>query len=764
MAADLDLLYKLIVKDEGKRVLKAHQSALKKLTSEEKKAIKVSNQQKKAAQAQTKAINEQRKAREKQTKALKQNLGRAAATMAVVGVAALALGAKAVQMASNVEEAAQKFDEVFGPAAKRTGDAIDEFAEKAQRSKFALREMAADLGAILEPMLGSKAAASDMSVRLVKLTTDLSSFNNVAESDVLVAIRSGLIGNMEPMLQFGVVLRQSKVNAEVLASGMADTKDEITEAMRVTARFNIILRETSTASGDAERTGSSFANQMRGLEAGIEELVIGIGQELLPVVKDLVAGLLQLINLGKQTNDELVEMTRSEDGFTRALGAGAIILNKSNLLVAAFTENQRKMQMMVNRGELSLDEYNAAVGATAKAAFEGGADIAGMTDAVQLLDERSLSALNATRFLTETFGEEIINAGLVNNELLEMAAAHGDVAAAATLHALAQAEAELAMAATVPTAADLKAREDELKVSQEAAAETARRRAESLESMRKAAANAAIAHDALAESLTKATKVEFASAGIDLLKEKLNAGEIGAFEFEQATRNLMLANGLATEQSFAQADALEKVVGLYANNKISADELTIATALLKDAGIDGEIAMSDLGLSVADYTENADLAKRATQEYDESLGEWVQVSDDAIARGNLLGETYRAIEDDTRNNTLQTADFKDELKQVVGLFSELTSREWIITTRFDVSGEPPTPTTNAQQGFHGVVTGPHQFRIEPGVTERVDITPGGGNTTNNQTTTNTINQTINTSQPIDLGRQSNINQNRSRSF
>ncbi len=764
MAADLDLLYKLIVQDEGKRVLKQHRATLKKLTEQEKKAIKVSGQQKKAAQAQTKAINEQRKAREKQTKALKQNLKQAAATMAIVGVAVLALGAKTVQMASNVEEASQKFDEVFGPAAKRTGDAIDEFAEKAQRSKFALREMAADVGAILEPMLGSKAAASDMSIQLTKLTTDLSSFNNVAESDVMVALRSGLIGNMEPMLQFGVVLRQSKVNAEVLASGMADTKDEITEAMRVTARFNIIMRETSTAQGDAERTSDSFANQMRGLQANIEELAVEIGQQLLPIAKDFIDILNQIFKSGSRANDEIIEATRSTDGFTRALAAGEIVMNGSNRLLIAFTDNQRKMQTMVRRGEMSLDEYNAAVVATAQNALDGGANVEQMSDAIQILDQRSLVAVGASRTLTEVFGEEAINAGLVGTELLEMAAAHGDVEAAATLQALAQAEAELAMAETVPTAAELAQSERDLKVAQSEAAKAGQARANALVAMQKAAISATLAHDSLAASLSEATKTEFAASALSLLKEELNDGTLSTEQYKEASRTLMLANGLATEQSFRQADALEKVVGLFADNKISAEELEIATGLLEDQGIDTEIAMRDLGITVLDEEEATRKAEQATQDFNEILGETVQTGLNAIERGERLSETYKAIEEDTRANTSETAEFKDELKQVVGLFSELTAREWIITTRFETSGEPPTPTTDARHGFHGTVTGPHLFRIEPGVTEQVDISPTGNSTTNNRTTNNTLNQTINTSQAVDLGRDSNINRNKARSF
>jgi hypothetical protein len=45
---------------------------------------------------------------------------------------------------------------------------------------------------------------------------------------------------------------------------------------------------------------------------------------------------------------------------------------------------------------------------------------------------------------------------------------------------------------------------------------------------------------------------------------------------------------------------------------------------------------------------------------------------------------------------------------------------------FTITAEQAALFRGAQHGFHGTVTGPQGFFIEPGKTERVDITPGGG--------------------------------------
>lgn len=215
----------------------------------------------------------------------------AGGTLVAVGKQLLDISTASINVASDVEEAASKFSYVFGPAAEDLGQTLDAFAEDANRSGFALRSMAADVGALTEPILGSKEAAADMSAEVAKLAIDLASFNNVAEADALQALRAGLIGEAEPMRQFGVLLSAAAVDAEVLASGVVNTKNEITDAMRVQARYNLIMEQTATAQGDAIRTSDSYANQQRNLEAAVTDLQVAFGEKLLPVATALAEGL-----------------------------------------------------------------------------------------------------------------------------------------------------------------------------------------------------------------------------------------------------------------------------------------------------------------------------------------------------------------------------------------------------------------------------------------------------------------------------------------
>ena len=210
----------------------------------------------------------------------------ATGALLAIGQQALQLGKASIETASDIEEAASKFSYVFGPAAQGVAGDLDVFAAAANRSQYELKAMAADVGALTENTLGSKEAAGEMAVGITKLAVDLASFNNVAEDDALLALKAGLIGEAEPMRRFGVLLSAAAVEARVMADNVGISKNEITDAMKIQARYNIIMEQTATAQGDAIRTSESYANVSRGAEAATQELYAAIGNLLLPAATE----------------------------------------------------------------------------------------------------------------------------------------------------------------------------------------------------------------------------------------------------------------------------------------------------------------------------------------------------------------------------------------------------------------------------------------------------------------------------------------------
>ena len=205
------------------------------------------------------------------------------------GALALAgVGVASVKMAADAEEAASKFDAVFKGQAATLRAWSEEFGKAAKRSKFELQGAAADFGALLNAMGFADEETARLSKRLTELTVDLGSFHNEAESDVLASLKSGLIGNMEPVLKYGAILKATNVEQELIALGLAKSNKAATEQQRVMARLSLLTKATTTAQGDAVRTSGSFTNQMKGMSAAAKDMAIKLGSALIPHLKDLI--------------------------------------------------------------------------------------------------------------------------------------------------------------------------------------------------------------------------------------------------------------------------------------------------------------------------------------------------------------------------------------------------------------------------------------------------------------------------------------------
>ena len=206
-----------------------------------------------------------------------------------LGVGAVAAGKQMIGMASDAAEVQSKMDVVFGKALPTLTKEIDKFSQATGTSKFAMREQAADMGALLAPMLGSKQGAADMSLQFVKLATDLGSFNNIPTADALEKIRAGLVGEAEPLRSLGVLLTEASTKEWAYTHGIAARGKELTEVQKVEARAGQIMAQTALAQGDATRTAGSMANQLKTLKSNISDAATELGMALIPAALSVVS-------------------------------------------------------------------------------------------------------------------------------------------------------------------------------------------------------------------------------------------------------------------------------------------------------------------------------------------------------------------------------------------------------------------------------------------------------------------------------------------
>ena len=216
----------------------------------------------------------------------------AVAAVGVVVVRQLArAGMAAINLAADVEEMQSKSSVVFGQFRNETVAALDEFGNTVGRSTHELEGMASTIQDTFVPLGFARGEAAKLSVEMTKLAVDVASFNNASDVDTMRAFQSAIVGNHETVRRFGVIITEVTLNQELMAMGVAKGARAATEAQKVQARMNLITKGTSDAQGDAARTADSFTNSSKALRAEFEELVVKIGQELIPVAKELVGAL-----------------------------------------------------------------------------------------------------------------------------------------------------------------------------------------------------------------------------------------------------------------------------------------------------------------------------------------------------------------------------------------------------------------------------------------------------------------------------------------
>ncbi|MHB1162593.1 MAG: hypothetical protein ACYC3V_20000 [Chloroflexota bacterium] len=215
--------------------------------------------------------------------------------LAVAGAAAAAgigsLAMSTVQAASNMSESINKNRVVFAAASAE----VEKFAATAatslgQSSQLAL-ESAATFGNLFSSVGMTREEAAKMSMGLVKLASDLGSFNNIDPSVALEKLRAGLVGETEPLRTLGINLSAAAVELKAVDMGLGKNYESLSESQKMLARYNIILDQSKNAQDDFARTSDGMANATRIIEASLEDARIQLGQKFLPAVAPVVAAM-----------------------------------------------------------------------------------------------------------------------------------------------------------------------------------------------------------------------------------------------------------------------------------------------------------------------------------------------------------------------------------------------------------------------------------------------------------------------------------------
>ena len=208
--------------------------------------------------------------------------------VAAAGAAAANVLVASVKKAADAGEAMAKFEATFGDASGELIEDLDELAAATGRSKYELRESAANFGAVAKALGFTEYAANDLSAAALTMAVDLGAFHNLPTEDVAGRIQKALTGETESMKALGVVINQTRIEEELRAMGYKGKLKDVTDTMKAQAIFNVIQRQTTDAVGIAAAESGSFTGQMVALKAAFNDFLIDVGTKVLPVLTPLL--------------------------------------------------------------------------------------------------------------------------------------------------------------------------------------------------------------------------------------------------------------------------------------------------------------------------------------------------------------------------------------------------------------------------------------------------------------------------------------------
>jgi hypothetical protein len=187
---------------------------------------------------------------------------------------------KAIDKGADLTETMSKVKEVFGGSTAKIMTMADDMAKRFGSVRGVTLDAAANLGLVAQGAGLTAAQSAVLAERLTRLADDAASFYNVPLDVALEKIRSGLVGEAEPLRAFGVLLSEANIKAAALQEGIIPVNRELTEQEKVLARVTVITQGLAKAQGDHERTLGSYKNQLKLVTGELENWMAAMGQPL----------------------------------------------------------------------------------------------------------------------------------------------------------------------------------------------------------------------------------------------------------------------------------------------------------------------------------------------------------------------------------------------------------------------------------------------------------------------------------------------------
>jgi len=200
----------------------------------------------------------------------------------------------------------------------------------------------------------------------------------VPTAEALAAIQSGLQGQAEPLRKFGVFLTDDALKSEYLAQTGQKVVGSLTAQQKMMASYGLIMKQTTIQQGDFTKYGDTMGNSLKTLTKTFEDLSAQIGQQLVPIIEQVLPTFQAMIPvIGQQLKDAVASVDWKAFADAMIAGLSFVIQNAqaiANFVMVAwglskaflaieFATKIAAVAMGIFNGTLAINPIMLAVGA-----------------------------------------------------------------------------------------------------------------------------------------------------------------------------------------------------------------------------------------------------------------------------------------------------------------------------------------------------------------------------------------------------------------
>jgi hypothetical protein len=253
----------------------------------------------------------------------KSTMGKMALPAAVAGAAVIAFGKQAFDAASKTQQAMGGVDAVFKSSAGQIKTWAAAAADSVGLAKSEYAELATSIGGQLKAAGLPMDQVTAKTKSLIQTAADLSATYGGTTKDAVEALGSAMRGEADPAEKYNLQLKQSAIQAQMVAEGTDKLTGKQAAAAKMHATLALVTKQSADAHGAFAREADTAAGQQQRLNANMENAKSDIGQALLPMVAAL-AQKLSVVAKWMAKNSTLVLIAV---GVVGALAAAILVLN-----------------------------------------------------------------------------------------------------------------------------------------------------------------------------------------------------------------------------------------------------------------------------------------------------------------------------------------------------------------------------------------------------------------------------------------------------